>query len=39
MNKLLSFVAILILLFSCRDDDFGKNAQKTVSFSVNVKYF
>mgnify|MGYP006366120393 CR=1 FL=1 len=38
MNKLLSFVAILILLFSCRDDDFGKNAQKTVSFSVNVKY-
>jgi hypothetical protein len=38
MKKLLSFFTILMLLFSCREDDFGGNAQKTVSYSVNVKY-
>ncbi|MBB4805691.1 hypothetical protein HNP38_000963 [Chryseobacterium defluvii] len=40
MKQLFSFLAILTLLFSCRDDDFGSdnNTLQPTAFRVEVKY-
>lgn len=40
MKQLFSFLAILMLLFSCRDDDFGNNSStlQPTNFKVEVKY-
>jgi hypothetical protein len=40
MKQLFSFLAILTLLFSCRDDDFGNNSNtlQPTNFKVEVKY-
>lgn len=39
MKNIFSFLAIMLLIFSCSDDDFGSdNSLQTVSFKVNVKY-
>lgn len=40
MKQLFSFLAIMMLLFSCRDDDFGSNngTLQPTAFKVEVKY-
>jgi hypothetical protein len=40
MKQLFSFLAIMMLLFSCRDDDFGTNNStlQPTAFKVEVKY-
>jgi len=40
MKQLLTYFAVLMLLFSCRDDDFGNNSNtlQPTNFKVEVKY-